>query len=205
MDQIKFPHWLRWLQPLVASAGGFGLFVIGFLDSSFIPFPIINDLMVIDLSMQHPARMPYYAAMATLGSVSGCVTLYLLAKKGGAALFHKQAGSRAAQIRRWIDRNGFVSVLLAALLPPPTPFKIFILAAPVCGVPLRNFTVALLVARSIRYFALGILAVRYGAEIIPYMLQHKFLVSGVTLAVVGIAYALGRFLFRAVNPVVPAP
>jgi len=188
---------LHWAQAIVASAGGLGLFLIGFLDSSFVPFPVINDLMVADLSMQRPALMPYYATMATLGSVVGCVVLYFIAKKGGEALFHKQAGPRAAQIRRWMDRNGFVSVLVAALLPPPTPFKIVVLAAPVCGVPLRNFTLALLLARSLRYFAVGILAVRYGAAVIPYMLQHKFQVSGVTLAVVIVVYGIVHFLFRA--------
>jgi membrane protein YqaA with SNARE-associated domain len=196
---------LHWAQAIVASAGGLGLFLIGFLDSSFVPFPVINDLMVADLSMQRPALMPYYATMATLGSVVGCVVLYFIAKKGGEALFHKQAGPRAAQIRRWMDRNGFVSVLVAALLPPPTPFKIVVLAAPVCGVPLRNFTLALLLARSLRYFAVGTLAVRYGAAVIPYMLQHKFQVSGVSLAVVIVVYGLVHFVFRAPKPTATTP
>src|SRR5580704_7518168 len=103
--QIHLPHWL---QAIVSSAGGLGLFLIAFLDSSVLTFPVINDLLLIDLSIRNPARMPYYAAMATLGSVGGCLLLYYLARKGGEAMFQKQAGPRAQQIRALIKRNGFV-------------------------------------------------------------------------------------------------
>src|ERR1017187_10067029 len=85
-SQFHLPHWL---QAIVASAGGLGLFLIAFLDSSILTFPVINDLLLINLSVRYPARMPYYAAMATLGSVVGCLLLYFLARKGGEAMFHK--------------------------------------------------------------------------------------------------------------------
>src|SRR5438045_550455 len=93
--QIHLPHWL---QAAVAAGGGLGLFLIAFLDSSVLTFPVINDLLVIDLSIRFPARMPYYATMATLGSVGGCVMLYYIARKGGEAMFRKQAGPRADKI-----------------------------------------------------------------------------------------------------------
>ena len=191
---IHLPHWL---QGIVAAAGGVGLFVIGFLDSSVLTFPVINDLLVIELSMQNPARMPYYALMATLGSVLGCTFLYALARKGGEALFRKRAGARAEKIRRWIQRNGFTSILLTALLPPPTPFKIFVLAAAAFEVPLRAFVVALLTARSLRYFLIGFLAVRYGAAVGTYIVEHKLGVALITLGACAVVYALLRFVFRA--------
>jgi membrane protein YqaA with SNARE-associated domain len=191
---IRLPHWLL---AIVAAAGGVGLFVIGFLDSSVLTFPVINDLLVIELSMHTPARMPYYALMATLGSTLGCTFLYLLARKGGEALFRKQAGARAEKIRRWVHQNGFTSILLTALLPPPTPFKIFILAAAAFGVPLRAFVVALLIARSLRYFAIGFLAVHYGAAVGQYIVGHKLMVALITLVVCAVVYTLLRFVFRA--------
>ena len=191
---IHLPHWL---QALVAAAGGVGLFVIGFLDSSVLTFPIINDLLVIELSMQTPARMPYYALMATLGSTLGCTFLYLLARKGGEALFRKQAGARAEKIRGWVHKNGFASILLTALLPPPTPFKIFVLAAAAFNLPLRAFVMALLIARSLRYFAIGFLAVRYGAAVGAYIVGHKLMVALITLAVCAVVYVLLQFVFRA--------
>src|SRR5713226_3586143 len=116
-----------WKQKVVAFASGLGapgLFLISFLDSSVLTFPIINDLLLIELSIQHPARMPLYAFMAALGSVLGCVLLYFIARKGGEGLFHRKAGEHAHAIRQWVEQNGFVGMLIAALLPPPTPFKV---------------------------------------------------------------------------------
>ena len=113
-----------WKQKIIAFAGGLGapgLLLISFLDSSVLSFPIINDLLLIQLSMQNHARMPLYALMAALGSVLGCVVLYFLARMGGEAYFHRKAGERAHAIRHWVERNGFGGMLIAALLPPPTP------------------------------------------------------------------------------------
>src|SRR5271169_5117458 len=168
--KFHLPHWL---QAIVASAGGLGLFLIAFLDSSVLSFPVINDLLLIDLSVQNPARMPYYAGMATIGSVAGCLFLYYLARKGGEAMFRKQAGPRAQQIRAWIDRNGFLSILVTALLPPPTPFKIFVIAAGALEMPVQKFVLGLLAARAIRYFGEGFLAIRYGDKATLFLMTHK--------------------------------
>src|SRR6267143_7106346 len=94
--QIHLP---LWLQSIVASTGGLGLFLIAFLDSSVLTFPVINDLLLIDLSIHYPGRMLYYSGMATFGSVGGCVLLYYIARKGGEAMFRKNAGPRAGQIQ----------------------------------------------------------------------------------------------------------
>ncbi len=80
MGKYKLPHWL---QAAVAASGGLGLFLLAFLDSSFLPFPTINDLLLIDLCFESPRRMPYYAAMATLGSIVGSLFVYFIARKGG--------------------------------------------------------------------------------------------------------------------------
>lgn len=191
--QIHLPHWL---QAIVASAGGMGLFLIAFLDSSVLTFPVINDLLLIDLSIEFPARMPYYAAMATLGSVAGCSFLYYLARKGGEAMFRKQVGDRAQRVRAWINRHGFLSILVTALLPPPTPFKAFVIAAGALEQPFSGFALGLLVARGFRFFGEGFLAVRYGAQATQFLLTHKLEVSGIALAVVLALYLAGKALFR---------
>ena len=191
-SKFHLPHWL---QAIVASAGGLGLFLIAFLDSSVLTFPVINDLLLIDLSIRYPARMPYYAAMATLGSVLGCVLLYYLARKGGEAMFHKHAGPRARHIHAWINRNGFVSILVTALLPPPTPFKVFVIAAGALEMPLRTFILGLLAARAIRYFGEGFLAIRYGDQAGNFLLTHKLEVTGIVLLIVLTLYLAARFVF----------
>src|SRR5580700_7517422 len=187
-----------WKQKIVSFAGGLGapgLFLISFLDSSVLTFPVINDLLLIELSVQRPARMPLYAAMAMLGSTLGCVLLYFLAKKGGEALFHRKAGPRGAKIRQWVEKNGFAGMLVAALLPPPTPFKFFVLAAGV-EVPLLSFTSAIALARAVRYFAIGFLAVRYGSQALPFLGQHKLGVAAVVIVLVAFSYAISRFILR---------
>jgi len=188
-----------WIQKIGALAGGLGapgLFLISFLDSSVLTFPIINDGLLIDLSIKNPARMPLYAFMAALGSVLGCVLLFFIAEKGGEALFHKHAGDRAHAIRHWVVNNGFWGMLFAALLPPPTPFKVFVVAAGVFEVRLVSFTSAISLARLIRYFGIGFLAIRYGHDALPFLKQHKWTVALVIIFGAVASYALSRLILK---------
>jgi len=188
-----------WKQKIVAFAGALGapgLFLISFLDSSVLTFPVINDLLLIELSIEHPARMPFYAFMAGTGSVLGCVLLYFLARKGGEAFFHRKAGERAAAVRHWVEKNGFIGMLIAALLPPPTPFKIFVFAAGVFEVPLWSFTSAIALARAIRYFGMGYLAIRYGNDALPYLKDHKLEAAVVIVLFVLLSYLISRVILR---------
>lgn len=194
MGAYHLPHWL---QAAVASSGGLGLFLIGFLDSTVLPFPSVNDFLLMDLSILLPSRMLYYASMSTLGSVIGCILLYAVARKGEEAAFHQRAGKRAAGIRHWIERYGFLSLLVAALLPPPTPFKFFVLAAGALGMELRPFVVALVIARSLRFFGEGYFAVRYGQYAAQLLAEHKlaFLLAAV-LSVLALYGAIHLVLDR---------
>ena len=188
-----------WKQKVVAFAGGLGapgLFLISFLDSSVLTFPVINDLLLIELSIQHPARMPVYALLAMLGSVLGCVLLFYLAEKGGEALFHKHAGDRAQAIHNWVVHNGFWGMLFAALLPPPTPFKVFVVAAGVFEIRLASFVSAITIARLIRYFGIGFLAIRYGHEALPFLKQHIWSVSALLILLAAASYGLSRLVLR---------
>ena len=192
-----------WKQKVVAFASGLGapgLFLISFLDSSVLTFPIINDLLLIELSMEHPARMPLYAFMASLGSVLGCVVLYFIARKGGEAIFHQKAGKHGHAIRHWVEQNGFLGMLIAALLPPPTPFKFFVLAAGVFEVPLFSYISAITIARLFRYFGIGYLAIRYGAGAMPYLVHHKLRVTVFVIAVVTVSYVLSRLVLKRRGP-----
>jgi membrane protein YqaA with SNARE-associated domain len=188
-----------WKQKIVAFAGALGapgLFLISFLDSSVLTFPVINDLLLIELSIQHPLRMPLYATMAMTGSVLGCALLYFIAKKGGEAFFHKKAGERGKAVRHWVVQNGFGGMLIAALLPPPTPFKIFVFAAGVFEVPFASFVTAIALARAIRYFGFGYLAIRYGNDALPFLAQHKLPVAVGVLIFVAFSYGMSRLILR---------
>ncbi len=192
-----------WLNSLKGKVGAFaaalgapGLFLISFLDSSFVPFPIINDGLLIEFSIKQPSRMPVYVLMAIVGSVLGCVVLYFVARKGGEAVFHRKAGKHAGRIQHWVENNGFGGMLLAALLPPPTPFKFFVLAAGVFEVPLLTFAAAITLARIIRYSLMGYLAVRYGNEARPFMQRHWLAIGVGFILFAGISYAASRLILR---------
>src|ERR1700686_1920573 len=102
MKQVKLP---RWLQTFVALMGGGGIFAVAFLDSSVLSFPFVTDALVMELCSQRPARMPYYAAMAALGSLAGCIWIYLIAKKGGEVYFHRHAGAYGRKTRKGVEQN----------------------------------------------------------------------------------------------------
>ncbi|HKV24209.1 MAG TPA: VTT domain-containing protein [Candidatus Acidoferrum sp.] len=196
-----------WKKKIIAFASGLGapgLFLISFLDSSVLSFPIINDFLLIDLSIQHPQRMPLYAFLAAAGSVLGCVLLYFIARMGGEAYFHRKAGPRAMAVRHWVERNGFGGMLIAALLPPPTPFKIFVFAGGVFEAPIGGFVGAITLARLFRYFGEGYLAVRYGADAMPYLMAHKIEAAMLAIGLVAASYGFSRLLLRHKPPEHPA-
>jgi membrane protein YqaA with SNARE-associated domain len=154
---------INWLYTFALALGGPGLFVIAFLDSSFISLPQINDLLVVLFVIDNKSRMLYYAAMATLGSIAGCYAIYLLAERGGEAFLKKRLKQghvdRALGLYR---RYGLLALMVPALLPPPAPFKLFVLLAGVAKVKPLQFVIAIGVARGLRYVALGTLAILYG-------------------------------------------
>lgn len=154
---------ISWLYGFALGLGGPGLLGIAFLDSSFVSLPQINDILVVLMVTQHKAWMPYYALMATLGSIAGCYVIYYLAERGGEAFLRKRL--RGASMERTLDlyrRHGLLALMIPALLPPPAPFKLFVLLAGVAGVRPLPFVFAIAVARGFRYLALGILAIYYG-------------------------------------------
>ena len=154
---------IAWIYGLALAMGGPGLFTVAFLDSSFISLPQINDILVVLLVTQHKAWMPYFVLMATLGSVVGCYAIYYLAEKGGEAFLRRRlrpgSTERALALYR---RHGLMALMVPALLPPPSPFKLFVLMAGVAGVRPVPFVTAIAVARGVRYVGLGILAIYYG-------------------------------------------
>lgn len=193
MKPIKMPQWPL---TLVAVMGGGGLFVVTFLDSSVLSFPFVTDLLVIRLSIQRPARMPYYAAMASIGSLAGCVWLYLLAKKGGEIYFERHRGKGMNLAKRWVQKRKFLSVFIPSILPPPLPFKVFVLAEGVFQIPIRTFVLAILLGRGLRFFGEGILAVRYGTAATRFVIANSGRVSAGILIVLAVLYAVTHWVLH---------
>ena len=153
---------VTWIYAFAVAIGGPGLFTVAFLDSSFISLPQINDILVVLMVTHNKAWMPYYAAMATLGSIVGSYVIYYLAQRGGEAFLRRRL--RAGPAERALalyKRHGILALIVASLLPP-APFKAFVLIAGVAGVRPLTFIVTIATGRGIRYLALGVLAIWYG-------------------------------------------
>ena len=152
---------LATIQEWASQLGGLGLFIIALLDSSFLSFPQVNDLLIIVLSTKYPERMPYYAGMTTIGSLIGCFLLYGVARRGGEVFLRKRLKGRYVdRAIKLYQRHGLLAVVVPALLPPPVPFKVFVLLAGAAAVSPVRFGIAVGIGRGIRYFGQGYLAGR---------------------------------------------
>ena len=151
-----------------------GALLSAFLDSSFVPLPLVTDLIVIELSSRTPVRMPYYAAMAALGSLAGCIWIYALARKGGQAYYRKKQGHAPGRIRKWLEEYPLITVLLPAVAPFPIPFKPFVIAQGVFQVPFLPFVVGTFVGRGARFFIEGYLGARYGTAAGEFVIHQKW-------------------------------
>lgn len=184
------------IQAWATELGGVGLFVIAALDSSFLSFPQVNDLLVIFLSTRHPERMLYYAAMTTAGSLVGCFALYIVARRGGDEFLRSRfKAERVDRGLKLYERHGVMAIIVPALLPPPTPFKLFVLLAGTARVSPWKFALAITIGRGIRYFGQGLLAVLYGERAIALMRENGA-VGGLILAGLVAAVGLTYYLFR---------
>ncbi|MGE0865475.1 MAG: YqaA family protein [Vicinamibacterales bacterium] len=176
--------------------GGLGLFIIAVLDSSFLSFPQVNDVLVVVLSAKYPERMPYYAGMTTIGSLIGCFMLFAVARRGGEVFLRKRLkGAHVDRALRLYQRFGLLAVVVPALLPPPVPFKVFVVLAGAADVAPWRFAVAVGIGRGIRYFGQGYLAVVYGEQALDYMQAHGAEI-GVSLALLALLSGLGLVMLR---------
>lgn len=184
------------IQAWASGMGGVGLFVIALLDSSFLSFPQVNDLLIIVLSTKYPARMPYYASMTTVGSLIGCFMLYGVARRGGESLLRKRLKGRYVdRALALYQRYGLLAVVVPALLPPPVPFKVFVLLAGAAAVAPWRFGLAVVIGRGIRYFGQGYLAVLYGERAADFMKAHGAQV-GIGLALLAVAAGVAVMMIR---------
>jgi membrane protein YqaA with SNARE-associated domain len=144
--------------------GAFGLFIVALLDSTFVPLPSSADALMIVLSTAHPSWMLLYAFMATAGSALGCWILYVISRRAGARALNRFSQRKQQRVKHLIERYDMIAVLVATLLPPPFPFKLFVVTAGVFRFSLLRFMLAIICGRAFRFLLEGYFAVRYGAE-----------------------------------------
>ena len=191
----KITNGLTSVKDFLIPFGAFGLFAIALLDSALIPLPGGPDAVMLLLSAQNPARMPLYALCATAGSVIGCVILYYISRRAGRRALDKFPPRKQARVKELVDRYDVLSVLVASVLPPPFPFKLFVITAGVFRLSLVRFAAAVAVGRAFRFFLEGFLAVRYGEQAKD-VLARNYPAVGLGVAALVIAVFVVRGLLK---------
>jgi membrane protein YqaA with SNARE-associated domain len=185
------------VRSLALALGGPGLALVAFLDSTFLPLPGITDLLLVVMVTRRPGAMVGYVLLTVAGSVTGCLVMHAIGRKGGEALVRQRfTGEKTERAMAALQRNGVMAVLIPSLLPPPAPFKIFVLLAGVVGISAVRFAIAIAIGRSARYFALGFLAIRYGSRAMTYMREQGAIVSLVAVAALAAGFAAYLFVTK---------
>ena len=169
------------------------MILIGALDSSLLSLPEVNDYLVVARCYTHPRAVFLFPMFAAIGSVLGCFLLYTILSRGGRAVLHRRFKVEHIQrVERAYARFGILALAVPALLPPPMPFKIFVATAGALQFPRRRFLVTILLARSLRYYAEGTLAVFYGERVLRFSKDNGTVIISVVagLLVVGLAVYL---------------
>jgi membrane protein YqaA with SNARE-associated domain len=166
-------NWFKNLKTSLIGLGALGIFLIALMDAAFIPMPGGPDVVVIALSIARPSLMPFYVFAAMAGSTIGSLILYFIALKSGQAALNKFSSEKRAKVQKALDEYDIWAMLVASVMPPPFPFKLFVLSAGAFRMKLWRFVLAMVLGRGFRFVLEGILAVRYGEQATEILKQHS--------------------------------
>ncbi len=195
----------RYLFVFFMHLGGFGQLILGVLDSSFLFMPLGNDLLMIVLSVRNHGLMVYYAVMATIGSVVGCLVTDLLVRKHGEEGLEKyMSGKRLGYVKKKVTHSAAWALTLASLMPPPFPFTPFVAAAAALQYPRKKLLTVIAVTRMIRFTGEGFLAILFGRRILrwarsPYV--QGAVIALIVICVVGSAVSVIGWIKRSKSKV----
>src|SRR3989440_7881802 len=170
---------------------GPAMILIGALDSSLLSLPEVNDYLVVARCYTHPRAVFFFPMFAAIGSVLGCLLLYTILSRGGRAVLHsKFRVEHIERVESWYARFGILALAVPALLPPPMPFKVFVATAGALQFPRRRFLITILLARSLRYYVEGVLAVYYGRRVLQFLQDNGLMIVTAVFALCLAALAI---------------
>ncbi|MGA8212372.1 MAG: VTT domain-containing protein [Candidatus Sulfotelmatobacter sp.] len=158
-------RYTAWIWMLLQHLGIWGVFAIAFADSALLGMPV--DLFVATYVYQDRRRLLFYVVMASLGSALGSIPLYIIGYLGGEKVLRKRISEeRFLRIHRSFEKHEFWALMFPGMLPPPMPFKIFVLGAAVFEMRFRDFLAAIFAGRFVRFLALSLLTLWFGPQIV---------------------------------------
>ena len=194
----------RWLERYVLGLPIYfaapAMIAIGALDSSLLSLPEINDYLVVGRCIREHHAVFYFPLFAAAGSVLGCLLLYTIMRRGGQAVLRKRFSLEGIQrVERAYARFGFLAIAVPAILPPPLPFKIFVATAGTLEYPRWKFLLTVMLARSLRYYVMGILAVFYGRRVLIFLRDNGIVVISIVATIGLIGLLIYLFINRRKN------
>ena len=201
--QQSFANVVEWLERFIIGVPMYvaapSMVIIGALDSSLLSLPEINDYLVVMRCTKDPYSVFYFPLFAAAGSVIGCMLLYTILRRGGQAVLRRRfRADHLERVERAYARFGFLALAVPALLPPPMPFKIFVATAGALEYPRWRFMITIMIARSLRYYIEGTLAVFYGERVLQFIKENGVIILGIVLTVCLVGLAI--YLIKHRNP-----
>lgn len=163
--QHLITRYTNFLWAFLKPLGIWGVFIGAFLDGGAVGLPV--DLVVAGYVAQNHQRMLEYVFVAAVGSAVGSLIIYAVGYLGGEEVLRKRVSeARFQKLHSAFDKHPFWSLMVPAMLPPPTPFKLFVLGAAVAEMNIGHFILAIFLGRTIRFLILGMLVVYFGPGIV---------------------------------------
>jgi membrane protein YqaA with SNARE-associated domain len=171
---------------------------MGILDSSILFLPFGNDLLVVALTAREPGRFWLYALAATAGSLMGCAITDLLSRKIGQAGLEKLVDPRRVKtVQERLKKHTFWALGAAALMPPPFPFTVFLIAASALQISRWRVLTAVGTGRFVRFLTLSLLSVKFGSWIINVSKRDEvqyFVIALAVISIVGSALSVAKWV-----------
>ena len=188
-------RYTAWIFRLLVPLGIWGPFVVAFADSALLGMPV--DAVVAAYVYNDRRHFLFYVILASLGSAVGSIPLYLLGYLGGEKVLRKRISEeRFHKIHASFERHEFWALMFPGMLPPPTPFKVFVLGAAVFEMRFRDFLAAIIAGRFVRFIVLALLTLWFGPQIVDLagklFRQHFYWVLGAVVAGLAVWLLLRR-------------
>jgi membrane protein DedA with SNARE-associated domain len=163
--QHLLAKYTAFLWAILKPLGPWGVFAIAAIDGAAFGLPM--DVVVGGYVAQNHSRLLLYVFMAATGSAIGSLIIYAIGYTGGEEVLRKRVSpERFAKLHAAFEKHPFWSLMFPAMLPPPTPFKMFALGAAVAEMSISHFLLAIFLGRVVRFLILGILVVYFGEGIV---------------------------------------
>lgn len=161
-----FAQYKSFILHLLAPLGGpWAIFFLTAIDAAALGIPM--DALLAYYAYTNRARIVPCILMGALGSTLGSLVPYLLGYKGGEAFVAKRVGrQRFQRVHARVERYGMWALIIPSMLPPPTPFKLFVFCAGVAEMSWLRFCISIFAGRLARFTLLSVLTILYGPQIV---------------------------------------